>query len=56
MMNAVAEAKYVGCNTVLKACAESRDRARAEHVLAHMINTSVKVAGISDSAVIKACA
>ena len=56
MMNAVVEAKSISCTTVLKACAESRDMARAEHILAHMINTSVKVARISYSTVSNACA
>ena len=56
MWKAGVEADIISYNTVMKACAEASDVARAEHWMSTMLKAGVKANTVSYTTVIKACA
>ena len=56
LLKAGVEANTSSYNTVIKACAETWDVARAEHWLSVMLKAGLEADTISYSTVIKACA
>jgi len=56
MLKAGVEADIFSYSTMIKACAEACDAARAEHWLSMTLNGGVEINNISYTTMIKACA